>query len=153
MHDAVRCQHRAASPPRSRRATERLRLQAWRYYAVDDVPYERRTLLFGGPIVLSMTAVASALGNRRRRQEAERAAAPQWRPLGSVGIEIRADRLLVHRDGETGTVWLASVVEVQVDNQRGFVDLFFELDAPYRFQGPDASCLADALASQRLVSA
>lgn len=145
MRDANRCQHRPAVAPGSGRATERLQLHAWRYYAVGDVPYERRTVLFGGPVVLSMTALASALGNRRRRQEAERAAAPQWRPLGSVGIEIRADRLLVHRDGEHGTVWLASVVAAHFDDERGLVDLFFELDAPYRFQGPQARHLADAL--------
>lgn len=37
----------------------------WRYYALDDVVYERRTVLFGGPIVMSLTGIAS--GGRRPR--------------------------------------------------------------------------------------
>lgn len=120
---------------------------AWRYHALDDLLYERRVLVFGGPIIASITAAASALGNRRRRQEAERAAAPQWRSLGPVVVEVEADRLVVSRNGERGTVWLASVVELRVDEQQAVVDLFFERDVPYRFQGPDVACLAEALAA------
>lgn len=133
------------------RAPERLQLSGWRHYALDEVLYEHRTMLFGGPIVWFLTAIASAVGNRRRRQEAERAAAPQWRPLGPLAVEVHADRLVVHPTGdlEPGVVWLAGVVDVRTDPRLGIVDLYFEQDAPYRFQGPDAQRLIDAFADRR----
>ncbi|MGH9030487.1 MAG: hypothetical protein ACRDZV_00015 [Acidimicrobiia bacterium] len=117
----------------------------WRYHGLDDVVYERRTLLLGGPIVMPITAIASALGNRRRRQEAERVAAPQWRPLGPLVVEVRCDRLLVSRGDEPGTVWLASVTDLRADAESQTVDLYFEADPPFRFQGPDSTRLWSAL--------
>ena len=84
-------------------------------------------------------------GNRRRHQDAERVATPQWRSLGPVLVEVCADRLLVHQNGKPGTVWLASVTDVLVDAEHEIVDLFFERDAPFRFQGPDVSYLAQQL--------
>ena len=151
---ASNCARRAARTAPSERSAGPLHLVGWRYYGLDDVLYERRTLLVGGPIVMLITAFASALGNRRRRQEAERDAAPQWRPLGPVAVEVRDDRLLVRRDGEPpGTVWLASVVDVRVHAEHGIVDLFFEHDAPFRFQGADAAHLAAALTGSCLVPA
>src|SRR5258708_171907 len=67
----------------------------WRYVGFDSVFYERRTLLAGGPFVMAMTALASAIGNHRRRQAAELLAAPQWRPLGPVRVVVTSERLLV----------------------------------------------------------
>lgn len=125
----------------------------WRYCGIDDVLYERRTLLFGGPIVMPITAIASALVNRRRRQQAERIAAAQWRPLGPLAVEVHPDRLLVSRNGEPGTVWLASVVEIRTHQGNDTVDLFFDADAPFRFSGRDAPRLAAALDGRRLTPA
>ena len=62
-------------------------------------------------------------GNRRRHQDAERVATPQWRSLGPVLVEVCADRLLVHLNGKPGTVWLASVTDVHVDAEHEIVDL------------------------------
>lgn len=59
----------------------------WRYCAI-DVPYEQRTLMFGGPVLLAATGIASFVASRRRRREAERLAAPQWRPLGALCIVV-----------------------------------------------------------------
>lgn len=123
------------------------RLTGWRYYGLDDVMYERRTLLFGGPVVMSIAALASGLGNRRRRRDAERLAAPQWRPLGPVFVEVWSDRLVVSRGDNSGTVWLASVIEVGANSTHDIVDLYFEADAPYRFEGADAPHLWSAIES------
>ena len=121
----------------------------WRYHGLDDVLYERRTFLFGGPIVMSITAIASALANRRRRQEAERVAAPQWRPLGPLAVEVCSDRLLVSRGDEPGTVWLASVIDLRAHAESQTVELYFEADPPFRFQGPDSTRLWTALEAVR----
>jgi len=48
----------------------------WRYCAI-DVPYEHRTVMFGGPILFAATGIAGLVA-RRRRLEAE------CRPVGAA---------------------------------------------------------------------
>lgn len=119
-------------------------LFGWRYFALDDVVYERRTLLLGGSILLPLTGVMSFLANRRRRHEAERLAAPQWRALGPMHVVVTDQRLLVWFDGEWSSVWLASVTDVQC-HPDGALDLFFDVDPPYRFSGPDSALFTKAV--------
>lgn len=75
--------------------------------------------------------------------------APKWRALGPLYVEVRPDRLLVSRGDEPGTVWLASVVDVRADAEMQTLDLYFDADPPFRFQGADSSRLLDALEAVR----
>jgi len=82
--------------------------EASRWLAQDAI-YERRSLLLGGPIVMTATALASCAANRRRRSAAERAAAPQWRPLGLVRVVASDLRLLVYHEDAWWSVWYDAV--------------------------------------------
>ncbi len=86
---------------------------------------------------MSLTGIASAVANRRRRQEAHRLTAPQWRPIGPLTVEVISDRLLVSRGDEYGSVWLASVVGLRADALGHALDRSFDADPPFRFEGPD----------------
>lgn len=112
-----------------------VRAMGWRYCGIDDVGYEHRTVLVGGPLLMSITGVASVLGNQRRRHEAERAAAPQWRPLGPLRVVVTSDRLLVWHDSAWWSVWFDAVVDIRSDPVNGTIDLFFDADPPYRLAG------------------
>ena len=69
-------------------------LHGWRYESA-EVPYDRKTLMVGGPLLFLLCGAVSALRNRSVRRAAEAHAAPQWRPLGPLTILPTADRLLV----------------------------------------------------------
>ena len=103
----------------------------WRYEAA-VVPYERRTVVVGGPLMALATWTASALGNRRRRESAEAASAPQWRPLGQIRVVVTSSRLLVLHGGAWWSVWYSEIVRVQTLSGSRMVDLTFRADAPYR---------------------
>lgn len=105
----------------------------WRYLAL-DVPYDHRTILYGGPIGWTISALASAIGNRRTRQAAERLAAPQWRYLGHLPIIVTSRRLLVTYDGD---LWPISFDVIDSVCRRGeYMVLGFESDPPYALQTP-----------------
>lgn len=128
-----------------------LQATGWRYYAVDSVAYERRILLAGGPFLMALTAIVSAVGNHRRRAAAERVAAAQWRPLGPLRIVVTSDRLLVWHQGAWWSVWLAAVTNVCFERAHESLDLYFEGDVPYRLVGPQVPALAlllDAVVSE-----
>lgn len=118
----------------------------WRYYALGEVFYQRRMFLFGGPLLMALTGMASALGNSRRRQAAERAAAPQWRPLGSLRIIVTSERLLVWFDQAWWSVWYSAITDIRSDPANSSLDLLFETDPPYRLVGPHIPALAVVLA-------
>ena len=122
-----------------------LLLTASRYLKV-DIAYERRTLLFGGPLLMSASAITSAVSNRRRRCDAERAAAAQWRPLGVLRVVATSQRLLVWDGGAWWSVWFGAITGLHPDATGHRVDLVFEDDPPYRFEGPDAAVLAVVIA-------
>jgi hypothetical protein len=120
---------------------------AWRYLAL-DVPYDHRTILYGGPIGWTVSAIASAIGNRRTRRAAERLAAPQWRHLGHLPIIVTNRRLLVAYEGEWWPIWF-DVID-SVDRRGDHIVLSFESDPPYGLQAamPDE---LELLIRERLV--
>lgn len=113
----------------------------WRFFGLDTVLYERRTMLAGGGLLI----LACAIGNRRRRMEAEAHAAPQWRPLGPLRMVVTPVRLLVWHRQAWWSVWLAGVTDVRCYPEHQTLDLFFEADAPYRLVGPDVPTLGVAV--------
>ena len=103
----------------------------WRYEAA-VVPYERRTVVMGGPLMALATWAASALGNRRRRASAEADSAPQWRPLGQIRVVVTSSRLLVLHGGAWWSVWYSEILRVDTSRGEHSIDLRFRADAPYR---------------------
>lgn len=133
--------HRPASAPRHQgidlyrpdeRPLFRVRVQGWRHETA-EVTYERRTLLFGGPIAFAVSGLASMAGNRRAQRAAERAAAAQWRPLGTLDVIATKHRLLVFLDGGWWSVWYSAVAQVLHSEDR--LELHFAADAPYLLVG------------------
>lgn len=116
----------------------------WRYHAI-DVQYDHRTVMFGGPFLFAATALASCAANRRRRREAERLAAAQWRPLGCLRVLVTSRRLLVLRDGAWHSVWYAAVTDIRSTPVSVTLDLTFAVDPPYRLVGPGLCSLAPFL--------
>lgn len=106
---------------------------AWRYLAI-DVPYDHRTILFGGPIGWTISAIASAIGNRRTRQAAERLAAPQWRHLGHLPIIVTNQRLVVWYDNDWWLVWFAGIRDWNLTDTH--LEIHFLDDPPYILSSP-----------------
>ena len=89
----------------------------WRWLP-GDPSYDHRTLLLGGPVGWLVTGGISFARNRHARRAAERAAAPQWRPLGPVTVRVTDRRLLVWWQGEWGVVDYSTIVRMTVDCDR-----------------------------------
>lgn len=123
-----------------------LHASGWRYFALDQLAYERRTLLVGGPFLMGLTGIVSAIGNSRRRRDAERVAAPQWRPLGQLRIVVTSQRLLVWFDQVWWSVWYSAIADIRPDPANSCLDLYFEADPPYRLVGPHVPALCVVLA-------
>lgn len=121
-----------------------LHLHGWRYHAI-DVPYEHRTVMFGGPFLFTATAIVSWTANRRRRRDAECLAAPQWRPLGLLRVVATDRRLLVRHGHSWFSVWLAAIVDVSASLDRDSLEIRFFDDPPYALVGPGATSLCSAL--------
>jgi len=109
---------------------------AWRYLAL-DVPYDRRTLLFGGPLGFLCAGLASMIGNRRARLVAETLAAPQWRYLGRLPIIATNRRLLIEYEGAWWPIWFEMVERCEVTGASAV--LTFHGDDPYCLQSTDLS--------------
>lgn len=109
---------------------------AWRYLAL-HVPYDRRTILFGGPLGFACTGLASMVGNRRARRTAEAMAAPQWRYLGHLPIIVTRHRLLVGYTGSWFPLWFGAVARSTW--REGGLHLEFHDDAPYFLRPPGPS--------------
>lgn len=120
------------------------RVLGWRHIGV-EVAYEQSTVLGGGPLMFTALAGASVMGNSRRRHEAARLAAPQWRPLGAITVVIDDARLLVHHDSAWSSVWLDAITALEGHPGGASVTLFFADDPPYAFTGPWARHLASAI--------
>ncbi|QYG94387.1 antitoxin VbhA family protein (plasmid) [Iamia sp. SCSIO 61187] len=120
------------------------RVAGWRYLGV-DVAYEQSTVIGGGPLMFSALAGASMVGNRRRRDEAGRLAAPRWRPLGDITVVFDDARLLVHHEGAWASVWLDAITMLQGHPGGAGVTLLFADDPPYAFTGAWAGHLAAAI--------
>lgn len=133
--------HPWSQPPE---AAPAYRVVGWRYVGV-EVAYEQRTVLGGGPLMFSALAGASAIGNRRRRQESARLAAPQWRPLGDITVVIDDARLLVHHEGAWASVWLDAITALEGHPGGAGVTLLFAHDPPYAFTSGEAGRLFSEL--------
>lgn len=119
-------------------------VEAWRWLAA-DVVYERRSTLLGGPVVMTVSALASATGNRRRRLAAERAAAPQWRPLGIIRVVVTDRRFLVWHESAWWSLSFDAVVAWEVDAGAPALTLSVREVAPYRVVGPSVPLLVVVL--------
>lgn len=122
-----------------------LDLAGWRWLAFDGVEYEQHALLVGGPLLTCATGILSAVGNRRRRRAAELAAAAQWRPLGPLGVAVTERRLVVWHDGAWWSVWFDAITGIHSDAASLRLDVSFDRDPPYRFEGSDVPVLAVVL--------
>jgi hypothetical protein len=120
---------------------------AWRYYAIDVACPQQRLIAIGSPVFFALTAAASAVANRRAREEAERQAAPQWRYLGHLPVLATSHRLLVLHDGAWASVWYEAIREVRPALAKGRLELVFEDDPPYLLQGPWVPYLGIVLAT------
>lgn len=116
----------------------------WRYCAI-DVPYEHRTLMFGGPFLFAVTGIVSVGATRRRRREAERLAAPQWRPLGALRIVVTSRRLLVRHGESWWSVWYSAVTTVRWTADPSAVEIHFASDPPYWLSGEGAASIGALL--------
>jgi hypothetical protein len=107
----------------------------WRFHGVDVVVEQRRILVLGGLLTFGIASAANSIGNRRARAEAQRLAAPQWRPLGSMPLLATNQRLLAFHQGEWASVWYSAISQINpsVDDCR--VELIFEDDPPYVLAG------------------
>ncbi len=113
-----------------------LTAHGWRFHGVDVVYEEPHVIGIGGPILFAVTAAAAASARRRARAEAERLAAPQWRPLGFLRILATDRRLLVLYQGSWASVWYAGIRQVHPAVHEQRVQLIFEEDSPYALAGP-----------------
>lgn len=113
----------------------------WRYFALEQVFYDHRMVLAGGPFQMATLALASTIGNSRRRRAADQAAAPQWRSLGPLRIVVTPDRLLVWHRRQWWPVWFEGITGVRCYPVQLTVDLDFASDPPYRLVGPDVAQL------------
>ncbi len=113
----------------------------WRWLP-GDPSYDHRTLLLGGPVGWIVTGGISFARNRHARRAAERAAAPQWRPLGPVTVRVTDRRLLVWWHGEWGVVEYSTVVSAEVEDEADRIVLRFASSPTYCLAGAG---LADAV--------
>ncbi len=118
---------------------------AWRYQALDVTFGHRRVIALGGPFAFGLTAVASAVANRRTRLAAERQAAPQWRFLGHLPVLATSERLFVLHEGAWASVWYGAIRQLRPALAEHRIELVFEDDPPYALQGPWVPYLAVAL--------
>ncbi len=118
-----------------------------RWYGYEDVQWESRTFIAGGPLMMCATAAASVAGNSMRRRAARSAAMPQWRPLGWMPIAVTSDRLLVGHLGTLHSVWYSAIRRTIPEADPTGLQLLFEADAPYRLAGPDVPTLGVLLES------
>lgn len=122
-------------------------VEAWRFQGM-DVPYVRhRGFAVGGLFTFGLTAAATAAANRRARAEAERLAAPQWRPLGVVGVLATSHRLLVLHGGSWTSVWYEAIRQIRPSVEQDRLELLFDEAPPYLLVGPAVPYLAVVVAT------
>lgn len=115
---------------------------AWRYQPLDVAFEQRRCVVLGGPMLFGVAAAATAAANRRAREDAERRAGAQWRPLGQLQLLATSDRLLVLHQGAWASVWYDAIRQMRPFLAEGRLELIFEDDPPYALAGPWVPYLA-----------
>jgi len=112
-----------------------LMAEGWRFHGLDVAVEQQRILAVGGIAMFGLAAMANGRANRRARVEAERFAAPQWRPLGLVPVLATNKRLLVLHEGAWASVWYSAIRQVIPALEQGRLELLFEDDPPYLLVG------------------
>lgn len=83
------------------------------WYGEAEVTYQKQhVLMFGSTAWLGLTAAASAIGNRRRRNSALALATPQWRPLGDTHVLLTSERLAIPYEDSLMSIWLDDITEI-----------------------------------------
>lgn len=124
-------------------------LWGWRYYGYDQLIYDHQMLVFGGPALASINALACTIGNRRRRAAAHQAAQPQWRPTGAVVVSVYSDHLVLSpTTAPASAIWFTLIDHLRLTDD-GLLELIARCEAPYRFAGPDVSDLAESITARR----
>lgn len=113
-----------------------LTAHGWRFHGVDVIYEEPHVIGIGGPFLFAVTAAAAATARRRAKAEAERLAAPQWRPLGLLRILVTDRRLLVLYQGAWASVWYVGIRQTHPAVHEQRLQLVFEDDPPYALAGP-----------------
>jgi hypothetical protein len=107
----------------------------WRFHAADVVVEQRRLVAVGGLFTFGIAAAANSIGNRRAWAEAERIAAPQWRPLGAMPLLATNQRLLAFHEGQWASVWYSAICRIVPSVEDSRLELIFEDDPPYLLVG------------------
>jgi hypothetical protein len=113
-------------------------------YFGEDKQYRPSFFLVGGPVGLALTGAASLAHNASKRAEAERAAVPRWRPLGTADVVVTSQRLAVTTSGQVGSFWYAETGPMQLAAGAGGVPaVSFQASGrpPLRFESPWAPVL------------
>jgi hypothetical protein len=120
-------------------------LWGWRYYGHDQVTYDHQMLIFGGPALASINALACTIGNRRRRAAAHQAAQPKWHPIGAVVVSVYPDHLVLSpTTAPASAIWLTLIDDLRLTDD-GQLEVVARCEAPYRFAGPGVTDLAAEL--------
>lgn len=119
----------------------------WRFHGVDVVYEDPQAVAFGGLATFAVVAVGTGAARRRARAEAERLAAPQWRPLGDLRVLATDRRLLVLHEGAWASVWYTGIRQMLPSLKLGRMELLFEDDPPYALAGPWVPYLAVVMAA------
>lgn len=111
-----------------------------------DVSYSQSTTAFGGPLMFATGLLVSAAGNARRRRQAERMAAEQWRFQGFCRTVLTNHRILAF----SGNQWVSwdhgSIMELLPAPQQFTITVAFNGIEPLRLTGPGAPWLGVILA-------
>jgi hypothetical protein len=129
-----------------RRLVAPVPVRGWRFERA-EIPYERKTLMLGSPMLFVLTGIASALRNRSARRTAEAQAAPQWRPLGPLTVVATTHRLLVWHQSAWWSVWYPAVDQMTCDGQQLRLE-FQDGSAPYLMAG-ELEAIAAAMSGGR----
>jgi len=125
--------------------SDSIRPRFHRYYGTDGGSYVHPVFLMGGPLMMAATGMASAVGNRSRRTQAELEAMARWRPGGRTRAVLTSARLLVSAEGQWMSHYFGTILEVQPDPAHYSVVLAFEGAPPLSLRGPWVPYLSVAL--------
>lgn len=140
----ARCERRQSTQPDEEVVLGQVAAYGWRWLP-GDPSYDHRTLLLGGPVGWLVTGGISFARNRHDRRAAERAAAPQWRPLGPVTVRVTDRRLLVWWQGEWGVVDYSTVRNLERLRDDTGVVLTFDEAPAYFLEGAGLTSLVAGL--------
>lgn len=108
-----------------------------RYFALGDSSYTRSTFLGLGSFgALAFTALGSAAWNSHKRRKAERQAAPQWRPIGQVGVTVTSQRILMLQEMTWESIRFPQILQLSPLVEKYQLDILFEGAPAVRLVGP-----------------